>query len=223
MTQTNPRKKRKNRRPEVLTTLRKRIVDGDYPQGVKLIEQDLAREFGISRPVLREVLTDLESQGLVEKVPNKGTMVRRVSSESLLEIMEVREVLEGLAARLAAQKSRPEDWKDLLAEFGEPCQKMVENLEFDKFLDLVARFRERMVTTARNEELSKQIYSLFAKITIVQRRVVILPGRMQQAIQEHRDIISALIEGNPDKAEAMKRKNLRSARECLMKYKKWVL
>ena len=169
-------KKKTNKRSEVLNSLRKRIVDGDYPQGVKLIEQDLAKQFGVSRPVLREVLTDLESQGLVEKVPNKGTMVRRVSSESLLEIMEVREVLEGLAARLAAQKSKPEDWRDLVDRFGEPCEKMVENLEFDNFLGLVALFRQRMVTLASNEELSKQIYSLFAKITIVQRRVVILPA-----------------------------------------------
>ena len=82
------------KRGKTLATLRKRIVEGDYPQGLKLIEQDLAKEFGTSRPMLREILSDLENLGLVEKLPNRGTTVRRISSQSLLEIMEIREVLE---------------------------------------------------------------------------------------------------------------------------------
>jgi DNA-binding GntR family transcriptional regulator len=88
---------------------------------------------------------------------------------------------------------------------------------------LVADFRERMVKASRNKELTKLIYSLFAKITIVQRRVVILPGRMEQAINEHREVIRAIKSGDPEKAEEAKRKNLRTARQYLIKYKSWVL
>lgn len=206
----------------MLKTLRERIVDGYYPQGMKLVEQELAEEFKMSRPMLREILADLDSQGLVEKKPNRGTTVRRIDSESLLEIMEIREVLEGLAARLAAQKTKPDDWRDLDSAFGDPAKKMVANLEFEKYLDLVAKLRERMVESAGNNELSKLIYSLFAKITVVQRRIVILPGRIEQAINEHRQVLEALIAGDPDKAEKMKRLNLRNARRCLEKYKSYV-
>lgn len=219
----NPSQPKWIRRAKVLETLRERIVEGFYPQGMKLVEQQLAKEFKISRPLLREILADLESQGLVEKKPNRGAMVRRVDSDSLLEIMEIREVLEGLAARLAARNSKPEDWADLERSFGKSAEKMIENNEFEKFLDLVATFRERMVQASRSEELSKLIYSLFAKITIVQRRVVILPGRMELAINEHREVLKALIAGDEDKAEAAKRKNLKSAKEFLNKYKTWVL
>jgi DNA-binding GntR family transcriptional regulator len=180
-------------------------------------------EFGISRPVLREILADLESQGLVERRPNRGTVVRRVDSISLLEIMEIREVLEGLAARLAARNSRPEDWKEIEKKFGAPAEKMVKEQDFDRFLEIVASLREQIVKAAKNEELTKLIYSLFAKITIVQRRVVILPGRMEQSINEHREVIKALISGDEDMAEQKKKENLRSAREYLKKYKKWVL
>jgi DNA-binding GntR family transcriptional regulator len=218
---SNSRAKR-NRRALVLKTLRERIVDGYYPQGMKLIEQELAAEFKMSRPMLREILADLDSQGLVEKKPNRGTTVRRIDSESLLEIMEIREVLEGLAARLAAQKADPEEWRDLEEAFGEPAGKMVDDLEFEKYLDLVAKLRERMVASAGNNELSKLIYSLFAKITVVQRRIVILPGRIEQAINEHRQVLKALIACDPDKAEKMKRLNLRNARKCLEKYKSYV-
>lgn len=211
------------KRAKVMETLRERIVDGYYPQGVKLTEQELVKEFGISRPLLREILADLETHGLVEKKPNRGAIVRRVDSESLLEIMEIREMLEGLAARLAARNTRPEDWKDLEKVFGEPAEQMVKNLEFEKFLDLVATLRERIVKGAQSEELTKLIYSLFAKITIVQRRVVILPGRMEQSIKEHRAVIQAIMSGDEDAAERKKRENLRTAREYLEKYKKWVL
>jgi len=211
------------KRENILHTLRKRVVEGDYPQGVKLVEQDLAREFGASRPMLREILSDLESLGLVEKQRNRGTTVRRIDSQSLLEIMDIREVLEGLAARLAAENSKPEDWHDLEIEFGEPFEKIVVNMDFKSYLDLISTLRDRMVAAAQSEELSKLIISMYAKIQIVQRRIVILPGRINQAITEHRQVLAAIMEGNPDKAEKMKRLNMRNARKCLEKYKAWVL
>ena len=217
------KKAKQNKRASVFAVLRDRIVDGHYPQGVKLIEQDLAQEFGVSRPMLREILGELESYGLVEKLRNKGTMVRRIDSRSLLEIMEIREVLEGLAARLAAQKSKPSDWRDLEKEFGEPFEQMAKNLDFEKYLDFIAYFRERMVTAAQSEELCKLIIPIYAKIRIVQRRIVILPGRMKQAIKEHREVLKAIVEGNPEKAEQKKRINMKNARDCLEKYKTWVL
>ena len=216
-------KSKLTKREDILHTLRERIVEGDYPQGVKLIEQDLAREFDTSRPMLREILSDLESQGLVEKRRNRGTTVRRIDSQSLLEIMEIREVLEGLAARLAAENSKPDDWRDLEIEFGEPFEQIVKNMDFKSYLDLISILRDRMVAAAQSDELSKLIISMYAKIQIVQRRIVILPGRINQAITEHRQVLAAIIEGNPDKAEKMKRLNMRNARECLEKYKTWVL
>jgi len=216
-------KSNQHKREQILATLRERIVEGHYPQGVKLVELDLSQEFGTNRPMLREILSDLENLGLVEKFPNRGTTVRRIDSRSLLEIMEIREVLEALAARLAAQNSQPEDWQDLEQQFGEPFEQIVKNSEFDKYLDLISTLRDRMVAAARSEELSRLIISMYAKIRVVQRRIVILPGRIQQAIEEHRAVLKAIMDGDPDKAERMKRLNMQNARECLEKYKKWVL
>ena len=90
-----------------------------------MIEVDLSREFGVSRSVIRGALADLEAQGLVEKQPHKGTVVCRIDLNSVFEILEIREVLEGLSARLAAQKTKAKDWKDLEKKFGEPCEQMV--------------------------------------------------------------------------------------------------
>jgi DNA-binding GntR family transcriptional regulator len=223
MTNKKRSKTKRSSREMVFSTLRERIVDGHYPQGGKLVETDLACEFKVGRLMIREVFRELESIGLVEKRLNRGTLVRRVDSENLFEIMDIREVLEGLAARLAAQKSRPEDWLDLQREFGEPFERIVRDSDFESYLDLITTFRERMVAAAQNEDLSKLINSLYAKIRIVQRRMIILPGRIQEAVSEHRDVLKAIMEGNPEGAEKKKRKNLRNARAWLHKYKSWVL
>ena len=128
-----------------------------------------------------------------------------------------------LPKSLKNQKSKPSDWRDLEKQFGEPFEQMVKNLDFEKYLDFIAYFRERMVTAAQSQELSKLIIPIYAKIRIVQRRIVILPERMQQAIKEHRAVLKAIIEGNPEKAEQKKRINMKNARDCLEKYKTWVL
>ncbi len=207
----------------MLATLKDRISDRQLSPGVKLVEQDLSKEFGVSRTVVRQVLSDLETEELVEREPRKGTVVRRMDPESLFEIYEIREVLEGLAARLAAQKTRPGDWVGLQKEFGEPCERIVKNLQFEEYLLLITKFRQQMVERARSKELSKLIDSIYVKIRIVQRRVIILPNRIQKGMLEHREVLKAIMEGDPDKAEEMKRRNLKSAQEDLKRYKTWIL
>ena len=223
MASSRKQMKARNSTTEIVHLLRERIIDRQIPPGVKLVERDLCDEFGVSRSIVRDVLADLESQGLVEKKPNRGRIVRMVDQGSLFEILEIREVLEGLAARSAAENTRSEDWLDLQEEFGQPCEEIVQNLEFEKYLDLITRFRKRMVEAAQNEELSKLIDSIYAKIRIVQRRVIILPGRIEKGMQEHREVLNALINGDPDEAERLKRINIRSAREYLRSFQKWVL
>jgi len=223
MTKNFRQKLKKFRRGEITAILRERIMDRQFSPGFKLVEQDLAQELGVSRPILREILSDLETQGLVERHPNRGTVVKRVDSESIFETLEIREVLEGLAARLAAMKTKPEDWKDLEEEFGETCERFVANLEFENYLALITKFRKRMVEAAQNEELSRLIDSIYSKIRMIQRRVIILPGRIQTGMEEHRRVLKAIMEGNPDQAQKAKCENIRSAREYLKKYQKWVL
>ena len=183
----------------------------------------MAKEFKVSRPLIREVLTELKTEGLVEKIPNKGAIVRKLDTSSLFEVMETREVLEGLAVRLAAGRTSRKDWKDLEEEFGQPFEMIVKNLEFDKYLDLLTKFRYRMLEAAGNEELNKMIGSLYSKTKIVQRKIAILPGRIQEALEEHREVLSTIMEGNAKKAEEKKRLNMHNARECLKKYEKWAL
>jgi DNA-binding GntR family transcriptional regulator len=100
---------------------------------------------------------------------------------------------------------------------------MVKNRDYEEYLALITHLRKRTVEAAKNKELSKLIDSIYAKIRIVQRRIIILPGRIEKAINEHRTVLKAIMEGDSARAEKMKRSNLRSAREYLKKYEKWVL
>jgi len=210
-------------RSQVLDILRQRIVEGEYLPGNKLIENDLANEFGISRQLARDILHDLESRGLVEKERNKGATVRRIDLKTLFEIMELREVIEGLAARLAARNTTSKDWQDLVAEFGAPFEELVKKMDFEQFLALVNKFQKRVVQAAANAELSLVSDRMYTKMLIVQRRAVLLPGRLQEALKEHREVLQAIVDGDEERAEEMKRKNIRSALNFMIKYKKWVL
>ena len=136
--------------------------------------------------------------------------------------MEIREALEGLAARLATEKTSAKDWVDLEEEFGQPCDEFIRNLNFDKYLELTRKFRRRMFAAAENKELSDLSDTLFAKILLVQRRLTILPGRINQSAEEQRAVLKAIIEGDPIEAERLKRLNLRNAKDCLYKYKDWI-
>jgi DNA-binding GntR family transcriptional regulator len=209
-------------RDEMLRKMRAGIIDGQIPPGTKLVECDLMDEYGVGRSVVRSVFYALEIEGLVEKRPNKGVTVRSFDFDTLLEIMEIRQSLESMAAYLAAQRTKPEDWKDLYIEFGKPLDDSIEQLDFETYFQMISAFRSRLLSAAKNEELSKLVNSLFAKIQIVQRRIIILPGRIKEAITEHRAILKALMEGDAAEAERLKRLNLQSATECLKKYKKWV-
>ncbi len=210
-------------RTEVLDVLRQRIVEGEYLPGSKLVENDLAQEFGISRQMARELLQDLESRGLVQKEPNKGATIRRIDLKTLFEIMELREVIEGLAARLATENTTAADWQDLVDEFGDYVEEKVKEKNLDGYLALVNKFQNRLLQAAANAELSLVADRIFAKMLIVQRRLILLPGRVQAGLQEHREVLQAIMEGDPEKAETLKRKNIRSAITTLKKFKKWVV
>ena len=88
----------------IFVRLRQAIVEGEIPPGSKISEPVLAARYGISRGPLREAMRRLESTNLVDRKPNVGARVITLSSDQLLEIYVIREALEGMAARLAAQQ-----------------------------------------------------------------------------------------------------------------------
>ncbi len=204
-------------RPLALT-LRRRILRHELPPGTPLREQALAEEFGMSRQMVREALAELEGRGLVERGPFRGAAVRRYTLGDYLQMMQVREVLEGLCARLAARNAAPDSWLDLVARFGAPLEAAIATGELAAYLDQLETLRRRMRDAAASESLASTLAGYDDRTAMVMRRLVLVTDRSSQALAEHRAVLAALAAGDAEAAEASKRRQIQGATRALERY-----
>lgn len=208
---------------EVELELRERIVRQVYVPGTQLVEERIARELGTSRNIVRTALMALESKRLVERIPNRGAIVAKLDGERLLAIYDVFELLEGLAARLAAAHSKPEDWDELIALFGEPLEAAVEEGDYERYFDGIRLYRRTVSTHAGNSYLDEVLSGIRDQVHSIIRRILIIPGRAHDSLLEHREILHALRSGNEAEAERLKRENMRAARKALETYRDFLI
>ncbi len=207
----------------VLEELRRRIVNHDLPPGTRLREHDLAREFDVSRARIRDAFGILEERGLIERIPNRGAVVTRLEVERVYELFEVREVLEAQMVRLATEKAPPETWDELIEVFGESMDGTLARHDLDAYAEAIYLFRGRCLAAAENEVLSNLLDSLYDRTQASIRRLVLVPGRAQEGRRQHQEILAAMRAGEADKAERLKRENIRSARAWFQDYQEYLL
>jgi len=203
--------------------LRERIARQEIAPGAKLGENALAKAFGVPRAIVREALCALEQRGLIERIPNRGAVVARLDLSQVFAIYDTREVLEGLCARLATQNVPPESWQDLVEMFDGPMVEHVARGDYEAFLAGYGLFRLRLLQAAANPVLSSMLDSIYEKTQAVIRRIMILPGRAQVGLGEHRAVLAAMRRGDAEEAERLRRLNMRSAKACLERYQSFVL
>jgi DNA-binding GntR family transcriptional regulator len=194
--------------------LREAIVTGRLQPNERLIESDLAHSLGVSRTLIRTALARLEQEGLVEHERHRGARVRLVEHDEAVEILEARSVLEGLAARFAAQRATPED----IDELGQILEEMRRRREADDLLGVSeenARLHRRLIEISGHATASRLIASLNTQIVRFQYRTILLPGRGERSLGEHVAIIDAVASGDPDAAEAAMRAHLSHVAEAL--------
>ena len=208
---------------DILQVLRERIALQDIPPGAKLREHELAAEFGVPRTRIREVFGALEARGLIERAPNRGAVVSRLELDQAFNLYDVRAVLEGLCVRQATQNVPNETWQEFVDLFDGPMQEFVKASDFDGYLACYGRFRTRFIECARNPVAAQMLDSIYEKTHVVIRRIVILPGRAQAGLVEHRATVAAMRAGDAEKAERMKRANLEGAKDYLRRFQKYVL
>lgn len=218
-----PRRPRAQPPVDLLETLRERIARQEVPPGAKLREHELALEFGVPRTRVREAFSALEQRGLVERIPNRGAIVARLDLSQVFHLYDVREVLEGLCIRLATANSNGKDWQELLEFFEGPMQHFVDESDFDAFIAGYARFRRRSVEQAGNPVLAEMLDSIYEKTQVLIRRIIILPGRAKVGLQEHLAVLRAMRAGDAEKAEELRRLNMRSAKAYLRRYQTYIL
>lgn len=207
----------------VVDALRRRIVSHEIPPGSRLRENALAEAFGVSRARVREAFGVLEERGLIERIPNRGAVVTRLEADQVRELFEVREVLEAQTVRLATEKADPETWDELITLFGRPTERALAANDLDAYVDALSRFRQACIEAADNAVLSALLDSLYDRIQVLIRRLVLVPGRAQEGMRQHQEILRAMRAGDAETAERLKRANISSAREWFESYRKYLM
>ncbi len=208
---------------EIFEALRHRIAQQEIPPGAKLRESDLAREFRVARTRIRDAIAALEQRGLVERIPNRGVVVMRLDLSQAFHIYDLREVLEGLAARLATENGPAEAWRAELERFSGPMAKLVAEGELDEYIVHYERLRIAIIAAADNPVLADMLDIVFEKIQVLIRRIIILPGRAEAGRRQHVAMLEAMASGNAPEAERLRRAGLASARMALEKYQRYIL
>lgn len=207
---------------EVTEKLRDRIVGQALAPGERLRERQLAAEFGVSRAVIRDALSNLTQRHLVVRYPNRGAEVVRLGPAEIRAIYEVRETVEGLCARLATQRTPAGFWRDLVDLFDAPAASAIRTGRFDLYSSYIARLDARMKEAADNDVLAEMLNALADRSAVLARRSVLLPGRAEQGLVLHRAVLEAMNRGDAEAAERLKRENLRLARDMLLRFEAFV-
>lgn len=194
--------------------LEEAIIKGDYPAGTKLDEVELAKAFGISRGPVREAIRRLEGRKLVDRVAHIGVRVAERSQADLIDLLYVREALEGMACRLATtriSKKSLDHLEDLLADHSklEPLQEG--SHYFQKSGD--EDFHYRIIQESKNKRLIDLLCSdIYYLLRAYRYKSSARKGRPHEALNEHRKILAAMQSRNPDLAETTMRKHISHSR-----------
>lgn len=182
-------------RENIRDTLRTRIFEGHYPAGTRLIERDLAAEFGVSRLPVREALRMLRQEGLIEDRLPKGSVVCGLSKKDVRDLFAVRLALEVLACRLAALNATSEDLNRLEALLDRAAEALARGSVMEahrannSFHDLINQIADNDFLRSALEPLQGRMHWLFRYVT-----------DLGELLQEHRDLLAAIASGDPDRA-----------------------
>lgn len=190
------------------------IIGGTLEPGSRLSEQALAASLGVSRGPLREAIRRLEGRKLLQRTPNIGVRVAALSLKDLHEVLLIREALEGMACGLAAKNMTDDEIAALSVLLNKhEQQKSVqdgrgyyqESKDFD--------FHFRIVTGSRNDRLIELLMGdLYHLLRIYRYKSSTKPGRALKALQEHKEIVAALVRRDAVGAEARMREHICNAR-----------
>jgi DNA-binding GntR family transcriptional regulator len=194
--------------------LRAAIVEGRLQPSERLVEADLIPLLHASRSAVRTALVRLTHEGLVEHEPNRGAKVRLIDEHEAAEILESRMVLEGLAARYAAQNAT----KQHVTELRAILKRMRALLDAGDLLgasDLNAKLHADLLEIAGHGTVSRLVATLNSQLVRFQYRTILSPGRAEQSHVEHRAIVDAVAKGDSDAAEQAVRDHLTHVVEAL--------
>lgn len=206
---------------KVFNSLREDILSGRYLVNEELKELTIASELGVSRTPVREALRQLELEGLIEIVPNKGATVIGIDKEDIRDICEMRSMLEGLCARRAASHITGEIIEEMeevldLSEFHSQKGKYEQVLELDN------RFHELLYRASGSKMIRKTLLDFHQYLEKVRKKTLSSPERVNHSNHEHRKIVMALKNGDYEEAEQLANLHVKNAIKNMEKHGMWL-
>lgn len=197
-------------RQQVVALLAEAVGNGEYRPGERLVERELCERFDVSRTVVREALRQLESQGLIEIVPNRGPVVATVSVQEATWLYEARAALESQAAEMFARRATAEQ-KARLARSLRTVAKAVAGSDLLAKLSAKDDFYEVLFEGADNPIIGSLLRGLHARISLLRRLSLGTPGRGASTLAELQGLVAALDAGEASKAAKLARRHVQSA------------
>lgn len=202
------------------TLIREAITQGRLEPGARLKEETLAAELGLSRTPIREALLLLQSEGLVEAVPNRGAFVRSYDPADLRDMYELRALLEGHAAKLAAERIAGAQLKELRASCArferlveraaEPTTATVRELVRENGV-----FHDTVLAAAANERLAGMVRQVVAIPLVYKSYVWYSPDQVRASALAHAALVEAFEERDAVRAESLMREHISHASDVL--------
>ncbi|MBT1063714.1 GntR family transcriptional regulator [Bowmanella sp. Y26] len=193
--------------------LRRDIVEGEIPSGAKLSETELSTKYAVSRAVIREAINRLESCRLVERKANIGARVVALTPQGLVELYEVREALEGMAARLAARNMTDQEIADLNALLNQHFQEVKGGESYYQEAGDVD-FHYRIIQGSKNQHLTNMLTNGIYHLVRMYRVQLGMAGpRVTTAFDEHRHIVQAICNRDEELAEMLMRRHITYSRK----------
>ncbi|HEY0354106.1 MAG TPA: GntR family transcriptional regulator [Enterovirga sp.] len=186
-------------RSQVVETLRTAITSGRFAPGQRLVEKDLCDLLGVSRPSVREALRELESEGLINTIPNRGPLVSMLSARDAASIYEVRGVLEGLAAKLFAEKATPEQIQEL-SDSVDRLEAAYATQDVEQILVAKRAFYDVLLDGSQNVVIPSMLRTMNARITQLRRVSLSSPKRLPGSMREIRAVLKAIKSRDPEAA-----------------------
>lgn len=198
----------------VIEAITEGVKDGRYAPGQRLVEADLTAELGISRGSLREALGRLAAEGMLELEPYRGAVVRRLSPEDVQDLFNIREVLEGEAARLAALRIDEDSNRARLEREMAVVDGFRGRNDTMAYMDENERFHELVVELSGSKLLARLIPQLQVHaFRLLFRRMIVEDSAMPNSIDEHAEVAAAILAGDAKAAERAMRVHVRRSGE----------
>jgi DNA-binding GntR family transcriptional regulator len=194
----------------VFEEIKNEIINGTYAPGESFAEIPLSNKYGINRTRMHQVINELEKLSLVEKIPSKGAFVKVITSKDLQEIFELKEAMDGMAARLAARRRRNDQLAEMVALF-EEAQRSFSETDYDRKIEIGEKLHQFILSSCDNSRIVNTMKPLEYQMMRIWKIGIRVPERINKAFKEHIDILTAIREKNEEQAETRMKLHMASA------------